>query len=281
LIVDRYRRHLVLQVNSLAIATRLECISQQLTDLCQAESITVRSEPGMAKAEGLVPEHGVIVGELPEGPLFIEENGLRFGVDLLSGQKTGFYLDQRDNRRVAAEYVRGRRVLDMFCFTGGFSLAASRLGDAQEVRGIDASQRAITMAQANAELNGISNARFDQQDCFKALDSMVASGERFGAVILDPPKFARTRKSLNEALRAYHRINRQAVRLLEPDGVLITCSCSGAVTREEFQLTLSGVAQKSGRDIVILQQRGPAADHPVSVTCPETDYLKCFICRVP
>jgi 23S rRNA (cytosine1962-C5)-methyltransferase len=205
---------------------------------------------------------------------------LRYGVDLVAGQKTGYYLDQRDNRRIAAEYMRGRRVLDLFCFNGGFGLTASRHGGAQEVLGIDASQRAIAMATANAELNGIKNVSFDHEDCFEALDKLRETRQKFGAIILDPPKFTRTRKSVNEALRAYHRINRLAVDLLEPDGILVTCSCSGAVSREEFTLMLSGVSQKSGRDIVILDQRGPAPDHPMIATCLETDYLKCFICRV-
>ncbi|MCH5374639.1 MAG: class I SAM-dependent rRNA methyltransferase [Planctomycetes bacterium] len=280
LVVDRYGRHLVVQLNSLAMATRRELVVKLLVELLQPESITFRSESGIGKAEGMESPQGPAYGELPDGPVFIDEHGLRYGVDLATGQKTGFYLDQRDNRRAAAAYFAGRRVLDVFCFTGAFSLAASRLGEAQEVLGIDSSDRAIALARANAELNSVPNVRFEQQDCFQALDELRASGRRFDAVILDPPKFTRTRQSVNEALRAYHRINRLAVEMLEADGILVTCSCSGSVTREDFLLMLSGVAQKSGREIQVLEQRGAAPDHPVSATCLETEYLKCFICRV-
>jgi len=280
LVVDRYARHLVVQLNALAMAVRQDLLSRLLVELLQPESITFRSEAGIAKAEGMTPPQGTVFGTLPEGPVFIDEHGLRYGVDLATGQKTGFYLDQRDNRRAAAAYLKGRRVLDMFCFTGAFSLAASRLGEAQEVLGIDSSERAVALARANAELNSIANVRFEQQDCFQALEALRDAGRKFDAVILDPPKFTRTRQSVNEALRAYHRINRLAVELLETDGILVTCSCSGSVTREDFLLMLSGVAQKSGCEIQVLEQRGAAPDHPTSATCLETEYLKCFICRV-
>lgn len=279
LIVDRYGPHLVVQVNALAVSVRLERIVALLAECWQPHSVTVRCEAGIAKAEGCTPPQGVVRGDVPAGPVFIVEHGLRYGIDLLTGQKTGFYLDQRENRRAAAAYLRGRRVLDLFCFSGGFSLAAARLGGAHEVLGIDSSERAVALAQANAELNGITNVRFQPEDCFHALDRLREAGQRFDAVILDPPKFTRTRQSVNDALRAYHRINRGAVDLLEPDGILVTCSCSGSVSREDFQDMLAGVAQKSGRAIQILEQRGAAPDHPVSPLCPENEYLKCFICR--
>jgi 23S rRNA (cytosine1962-C5)-methyltransferase len=280
LVVDRYARHLVVQLNSLAMAVRQDQLVRMLVEMLRPDSITLRSEAGIAKAEGLALPAGTVYGELPAGLVFIEEHGLRYGVDLATGQKTGFYLDQCENRRVAASYMKGRRVLDLFCFTGAFSLAASRLGQAQETWGIDVSDRAIAMARANAELNGIANVHFEQQDCFQALDALRAAGRRFDAVILDPPKFTRTRRSVNEALRAYHRINRLAVELLDADGILVTCSCSGSVMREDFLEMLSGVSQKTGRDIQVLEQRGSSPDHPTSATCLETEYLKCFICRV-
>jgi 23S rRNA (cytosine1962-C5)-methyltransferase len=280
LVVDRYADHLVVQVNALAIAHRLEQIVGLLARRFKPQSVTLRSEGGLSKTEGMVVDHGVVYGQTPDGPVFIDEHGLRYGVDLLTGQKTGFYLDQRDNRREAAGYVRGARVLDMFCYTGGFSLCAARLGGARDVLGIDTSGKAIATAQANAELNGIANVRFQTEDCFAALDRLSATGERFGAVILDPPKFTRTKRSVNDALRAYHRINRLAAQLLEPDGILVTCSCSGSVTGDDYLQMLGGVAQKTGRTIQVLQRRGAAADHPVSASCPENEYLKCFICRV-
>jgi 23S rRNA (cytosine1962-C5)-methyltransferase len=244
------------------------------------KSITVRSEPGLAKTEGITVPHELLRGTASSEPIIITENGIRYAVDMSSGQKTGFYLDQRDNRRAAAAYMRDRRVLDMFCYSGGFSLAAVVLGGAREVLAFDSSEPAILLARQNAERNGVTNVRFEQQEAFKALDQLRAAGERFGAVVLDPPKFTRNRFNINEALRAYHRINRVAVDLLEEDGILVTCSCSGSVTREDFVDMLSGVAEKSRRTIQILEQRGAAADHPVSTSCLENEYLKCFICRV-
>jgi 23S rRNA (cytosine1962-C5)-methyltransferase len=281
LVVDRYARHLVVQLNCLAMAVRQKQLISLLVELLEPESITLRYEAGISRAEGMTLPSGTVYGQLPEGPVFIEEHGLRYGVDLTTGQKTGFYLDQCDNRCEAARYMNGRRVLDLFCYTGAFSLAASRIGQAQHVLGIDVSQRAIVMARANAELNGIANVQFEQQDCFQALDALLDAGRRFDAVILDPPKFTRTRQSVNEALRAYHRINRLAVELLDADGILVTCSCSGSVTRQDFLQMLAGVAQKTGRNIQVLAQRGASPDHPTSANCLETEYLKCFLCRVP
>jgi len=336
LVVDRYAGHLVVQVNSLAVALRANRLVELLTDQLAPDSITVRCDAGIAKAEGIVlsgrassafgaeeisaaqqdaeepdaeePEpapiqggenggelgaglgpcplapsplvEGLRWGRQPSGLVFIEEHGLRYGVDLLAGQKTGFYLDQRENRLATARYLGGRQVLDLFCYSGGFSLTASRLGAAREVLGIDTSDRAVALARANAELNGVTNVRFEQGDGFQALDEFLSAGRRFEGVVLDPPKFTRSRQSVDDALRAYHRLNRVAVDLLEPGGILVTCSCSGSVSREDFLQMLAVVAQKCGRDIQVLEQRGASPDHPVSATCPESEYLKCFICRV-
>ena len=223
---------------------------------------------------------GLAWGDDPGGPVFVTEHGLRYGVDLAVGQKTGFYLDQRENRRALAAYTAGARVLDLFCYSGGFSLNARRWGGATEVLAIDASPRALALARANAQLNGESGIRFVERDGFEALDELVIASDKFDVVVLDPPKFARNRAALDDALRAYHRLNRQAVNLLNPGGILLTCSCSGAVSREDFLYMLVGVAQQTGRDPQILEQRGAAPDHPVAATCLETEYLKCFICRV-
>jgi 23S rRNA (cytosine1962-C5)-methyltransferase len=280
LVVDRYGPYLAVQVTALAMALRLEQIVPSLIELVRPRGIMVRTERGMTHAEGIELRDGPYWGEMPEGPVFIEEHGLRLGIDLAEGHKTGAYLDQRENRRAAAAYMRGRRVLDMFCYTGWFSIAAAVLGGAREVLGVDTSEKAVQTARANAELNGLATCRFQQGDCFEVMESLIAAGERFGGVILDPPKFARSRSALQEALRAYHWLNRLAVQLLEPGGILVTCSCSGHVTREDFFEMLIGVAQQTGRDIQILDQRGASPDHPVAVTCPEGEYLKCFVCRV-
>jgi len=280
LIIDRYGEYLAVQTTGLAMHRRMDVLTPMLVELLRPRGIMLRGERGMAQAEGLDFVDQLCWGEVPTGPIFITENGLKFGVDLREGQKTGFYLDQRDNRRAAAQYVQGRRTLDMFCYTGGFSLAAAALGQASEVIAVDGSDKALAMAKANADLNGIPQIHFHKADGFDFLQAQAAAGEKYGAVILDPPKFARSRTAVDEALKAYHRLNRLALEVLEPGGVLVTCSCSGHVSRDDFLMMLVGVAQKSGREIQVIEQRGAAADHPVSATCLESEYLKCFICRV-
>jgi 23S rRNA (cytosine1962-C5)-methyltransferase len=280
LVVDWFAGHVVVQLNSRAMAVRWPVILSLLVELLQPLSVTYRIDKTIAKEEGIEPQHAPAYGQTPAEPIVIEEHGLRYYVDLLSGQKTGFYLDQRENRLAAARYMHDRRVLDLFCYTGGFALSAAHHGSAREVLAIDSSKKAVAAAQANAALNGLSNVRFEAHDAFEVLGSLQAQGERFDAIVLDPPKFTRTRKGVVAALQAYHRLNRHAVELLAPGGVLVTCSCSGGVLREDFLEMLSGVAQKTARDVQILEQRGAAPDHPVGATCRETDYLKCFICRV-
>jgi len=280
LIVDRYRDFLVIQVNSLGFEQRLETIARILRDVMSPRGIIARSDGDIRSQEGIALEGMVTWGEVPPGPILIQEHGLDIGVDLLTGQKTGFYLDQRDNRLATARLVKGKRVLDMFCYTGGFSLVASRFGQAKEVWAFDSSEKAIIMARANAEQNGVTNVRFEVADAFQALKSLREQGERFDVVIVDPPKFASGKSRLPEALRAYHYLNRLAIDVLNPGGYLVTCSCSGYVTREDFFNVLFGVSQQVKRDIQILEQRGAAPDHPVLLTCRETHYLKCFICRV-
>jgi 23S rRNA (cytosine1962-C5)-methyltransferase len=280
LIVDRYADYLAVQVTAQAIAIRLPQIVPMLVDLLHPKGIMIRTERGVSRTEGIDLRDGPYWGPPPDGPLMIVDNGLKYEVDLAEGQKTGFYLDQRENRVAAARYFRDRRVLDMFCYSGGFSMAASAIGGARDVLGVDTSQRAVMLAWANVQRNGLQNVRFQEGDGFETLQSLLDAGERFGGVVLDPPKFARSRSAVDEALRAYHWLNRLGVSLLEPGGILVTCSCSGHVTREDFLYMLVGVAQQTGREIQVLEQRGASPDHPISAACLESEYLKCFICRV-
>ena len=281
LIVDRYGDHLAVQVTALAMALRLEPLADMLGEIVGPRGILLRgAERGLAKLEGLHLPDRVRRGTAPTGPIFVAEHGLKFGVDLTAGQKTGYYLDQRDNRQAAARHARGRRVLDMFCYSGGFAVACAVTGGARSVLAVDSSAKAAALAKANADLNGAAHVTVEAADAFEKLDALRAAGERFGMVVLDPPKFARSRATLDDALRAYHRINRLAVDLLEPGGVLVTCSCSGSVSRDDFLQMLGGVAQRSGRAIQILECRAAAPDHPVSASCLEGEYLKCVIARV-
>lgn len=282
LIVDRYGEYLAVQVTALAMAVRLDTLCDALESLVAPRGILLRgAERGLAKLEGLALVDRVVRGAAPVGPIFVHEHGLKFGVDLAEGQKTGYYLDQRENRQAAARYARGRRVLDMFCYSGGFAVACAVSGGARSVLAVDTSAKAAALARANAELNGAANVTVEAVDAFEKLDALATAGERFGMVILDPPKFARSRSTVDDALRAYHRINRVAVGLLEPGGILVTCSCSGSVSRDDFLQMLSGVAQRSARPIQLLECRGAAADHPVSASCLEGEYLTCVIARVP
>ncbi len=281
LIVDRYGEWLAVQVTALAMACRIDALCDALEATVKPKGILLRgADRGLAKQEGLALPDRLVRGTAPDGPIFIREGALSFGVDLAEGQKTGFYLDQRDNRRAAAALAKDRRVLDMFCYSGGFAISCALSGAAKSVLAIDSSPKAAALARANAELNRAANVAVEACDAFERLDSLAAAGEKFGMVILDPPKFARSRGSVEEALRAYHRINRVALDLLEPGGILVTCSCSGSVTRDEFLEMLAGVSQRAGRQIAMLEIRGAAPDHPVSASCLEGEYLECVIARV-
>jgi len=278
LVVDRYGADLVVQLTARAMAERMDVLLPLLVERCSPRSVHVRTDATVARAEGIEPAAGLVWGERTEDFATVEEGGVRFRVDLDEGQKTGFYLDQRENRSAAARLARGRRMLDMCCYTGGFALRAAKAG-ASDVLAVDTSRRAIEAAQANAALNNLSNVRFQTGDCFEVLASLAAGGEQFDLVVLDPPRFAGSRRQVDQALRAYHRLNRLALGVLPPGGLLVTCSCSSHVPREDFFSMLMATSQQSGREIELLEQRGAAPDHPVRVTCPETEYLKCFVCR--
>jgi 23S rRNA (cytosine1962-C5)-methyltransferase len=279
LTVDRYDQYLVAQFTSLGLAQRRERFAELLADLVRPRGIVLRTERGIGKLEGLELQDGPLWGEQPTEPVVVEEGGVKFLVHLAEGQKTGFYLDQRDNRAAVARLAAGRRVLDCFCYTGGFGLYAARAG-AAAVLGVDVSEPALTLARRNAELNGLQNLQFVRSDVFDQLDALVAAGERFGMVVLDPPKFARDRKAVEEALRGYRRLQTQALRLLERDGILVMCCCSGLIDMPLLEDLLAQLATEEKRDIQILERRGQAADHPVLTSCLESNYLKCLICRV-
>jgi 23S rRNA (cytosine1962-C5)-methyltransferase len=279
LTVDQYDRWLVAQFTSLGLAQRRDLIGELLAELVQPDGIYLRTERGVGGLEGLALQDGLLRGTVPDGPIIITEHGLRFQVNLREGQKTGYYLDQRDNRRRVAELAAGRRVLDAFCYTGGFSLHAARAG-AKEVIGIDVSEPALQLARDNARLNELANVSFVQADGFDHLAERAAARERFGMVILDPPKFARAKGAIDDALRGYRRLQELALLLLEPDGILVTCCCSGLITMEMLEDLLGQLAAAQRRDVQVLEKSGQAADHPVSATCPESNYLKCLISRV-
>jgi 23S rRNA (cytosine1962-C5)-methyltransferase len=277
--VDRYDRWLVVQFTSLGLAQRRDLFAELLQQATQAQGIYLRTERGIGQLEGLDLQDGPLWGHVPEEPVVIEEDGLRFLVNLRAGQKTGFYLDQRDNRLAVAAFASGRRVLDAFCYSGGFALHAARAG-AESVLGVDQSEPALALAQENMRVNNLEHVSFRREEVFLHLQSLVDQGERFGLIVLDPPKFARARNALQEALRGYRRLQTLSLRLLESDGILVICCCSGLITTEMLEEMLAQLAAEERRQIQILDRRGQAADHPISVACPESSYLKCLICRV-
>jgi 23S rRNA (cytosine1962-C5)-methyltransferase len=277
--VDQYDRWLVVQFTSLALAKQCDLLADLLMQLLQPEGIYLRTERGIGQLEGLELQDGPLRGDVPAAPIVIEEDGLRMQVQLTQGQKTGYYLDQRDNRQAVARLAVGRRMLDAFCYSGGFGLHAARAG-AASVLGVDGSEPALHLARANAELNGLTNVVFEKADVFDRLDQLVEASERFGVIVLDPPKFARSGSAVEEALRGYRRLLVQALNLLESSGILALCCCSGLITREMLHDLLAQETSQARRLLQILESRGAAADHPVSAVCPETDYLKCVVCCV-
>ncbi len=281
LIVDRYGEWLTIQFTSRALADRSELWFDLLRKKLKPRGIIVRTEKGVREAEGLELQDGLVWGDAPPQPLVIRENDIAYAVDLTSGQKTGFFLDQRDNRRTIAKFANGKRVLDMFCYSGGFALNCLVHGPAAEVIAVDGSQGALDLAFANAELNRVSDRlKLLHEDGFNALELLIAEGEKFSVVVLDPPKLARRRDGVEAALRGYYSLNKLALNVLEPGGLLMTCSCSGHVSHDMFVEMLARVGLDAGRHIQILETRGPGPDHPASIHCLETDYLKCYLCRV-
>lgn len=281
LTVDRYGDFLLVQFTSLALWKRKELFTELLQEKCRPEGIWLRTEKGIRESENLEQADGLIAGKEPPRPLTIREHGVEYGVDVVTGQKTGTFLDQRDNRAAAARYMADHRVLDLFCYTGGFGIAALKLGGARSVLAADVSEPALEQAQTNARRNGVAEAiEFEKSKAYDQLEKLADLGQMFDSVILDPPKMTRHRAGVTKALRGYHSLNRLAVDRLRPGGILVTCSCSGLVSHGEFTKMLADVSVRSDRAIQFLEQRGQAADHPVSAHCPESDYLKCVICRV-
>ncbi len=279
LVADWYDGWLVLQPTALGIRQRLELFARLLAELVPVRGVYVRTEKGMREAEGMELEDHLLEGDAPPELLEIHEGALRFYVNIRTGQKTGWYLDQRENRQAAARYARERRVLDLFSYAAGFALHCARAG-AREVLAVDSSAAAIELGERNVMLNAVDTVRFERADVFRWLDQAAAQGDRWQMIIIDPPRLARRRKGVPGALRGYAHLNRKSMELLEPEGILVTCSCSGQISRELFAGVLREAAFAAGRELQILEQRGAAPDHPISVYCPENAYLKCFICRV-
>ncbi|MGA8863829.1 MAG: class I SAM-dependent methyltransferase [Gallionella sp.] len=280
LIVDRYCDVLVMQIGSAGPERWRDTIADLLQEQCDPLCIYERSDSDSRALEGLAPRNGALRGALPDN-LEVTENGLRFKVDVAAGQKTGFYLDQRNNRALTETLAANRDVLNCFCYTGGFSLYALR-GGAKSVLSIDASDEALQIAQHNLGLNELDQSRAEWQcaDVFQALRMLRDQSRKFDLIILDPPKFAPTAAFAEKAARGYKDINLLAFKLLRPGGLLFTYSCSGGISEDLFQKIVAGAALDAGVDAQIVHHLHASADHPVLLSFPEGAYLKGLVLRI-
>jgi len=279
LTVDRYGNYLCVQFTSLALYHYQEIILSSLKEALNPRGIVIRTEADILQEENLELKDGTVFGSLPEEPVVISENCVLFETNLATGQKTGFYLDQRANRILLESFASGKTVLDLCTYTGGFALHAAKAG-AKEVIAVDVSASALEIAKRNAELNHFTDIEFIKSDMFKYLDKCLSDSRKFDVIILDPPKMTHSKGSVNNALMGYLKLNTAALKCLNPVGILFTCSCSGRVSREDFLSTLNRASVQANRALQILEVRGADIDHPVSSACPESEYLKCVVCYV-
>jgi 23S rRNA (cytosine1962-C5)-methyltransferase len=278
LIIDVYGKTAVMQAHSAGMHVDRMMIANALSEVMggKIENIYYKSETTLPYKADLGPENGFIKGGSPENVAM--EYGLKFHVDWLKGQKTGFFVDQRENRHLLEQYAKGRNVLNMFCYTGGFSFYAMR-GGANLVHSVDSSSKAIDLTNQNVELNFPGDTRHQAfaEDAFKYLDRM---GDQYDLIILDPPAFAKHRDALRNALRGYSKLNAKAFEKIKPGGILFTFSCSQVVDKKDFRNAVFTAAAQSGRKVRILHQLTQPADHPVNIYHPEGEYLKGLVLYV-
>ena len=279
LIVDKFGDYLVVQSLCLGIEKWKQSIVRDLAEIVHPKGIWERSDVPVRRLEGLEQTTGLLYGEVPDSTDMVE-NGLRFVVDVKNGQKTGFFLDQKENRAAIAPLCKGARVLDCFCHNGSFSLHAAKYG-AKSVLGVDISEEALEVARLNAENNGLSDVvTFEAHNCFDHLRELTDAHEQFDVVILDPPAFTKTRAAVESALRGYKEINLRGMKLVRKGGFLVTCSCSQHVSPEQFRDMINQAARDSKTKLRLVENRTQGHDHPILPASPETQYLKCMILQV-
>ena len=278
LVIDIYGNTAVMQAHSVGMHRERAVIAKALKNVMGEElkNIFYKSETTLPFKAELGQENGFLLGGETDDVAI--ENGLRFHVDWLKGQKTGFFVDQRDNRKLLERYAKGRKVLNMFCYTGGFSFYAMR-GGAELVHSVDSSQKAIDLSRANVELNFPNDARHEAyaEDAFRFMENMETP---YDLIILDPPAFAKHKDALRNALKGYTRLNRKAFEKIQPGGILFTFSCSQAVNKDQFRAAVFTAAAQSGRNVRILHQLHQPADHPINIYHPEGEYLKGLVLYV-
>ncbi len=274
LIIDRYGDSFVLQTLSQGMERLKESVVQVLEKQFGARSVIERNDVAVRTLEGVEESKGILRGET--GDVVAGENGTKFRFDLLQGQKTGGFLDQRENRSAARDYARGR-ALDCFCYNGGFALTVAPR--CESVLAIDSSSAALEGARQNQALNQIDNVEWREANCFDFLKAADRAGERFDTIVLDPPAFARHKSHADAALRAYKELNLRAFKLLTSGGFLVTCSCSYHVSEADFLAVIASAAVDAHRTLAVVERRTQSRDHPILLTVPETHYLKCLILR--
>jgi len=275
LVVDRYGDFLAIQTLSQATERLKSEIVAALVELVRPRGVLERNDPKVRRLEGLEQTVGLLYGDVPE-LVEVEEAGIRLEVDLWKGQKTGLFLDQRENHQMARGYARGR-VLDAFCYTGGFALHTARA--ASEVLAVDVSEDAVARVRRHAALNGLANVTAQSANVFDLLRELADRREVFDTVILDPPAFAKSRDAVEKARRGYKEINLRALSLLRAGGCLVTCSCSYHIHEADLEEILADAAVDAGAAVTIVEKRRQGRDHPVVLGVPETYYLKCFVLR--
>jgi 23S rRNA (cytosine1962-C5)-methyltransferase len=277
LVVDRYAGYLVIQTLNQGMDSAQAEIISCLEEIVQPLGIVARNDAPIRAKEQLPLEAAVVAGEVPES-VPVEMNGLTLQADLLRGQKTGIFLDQRENYLATAQYAHGSRALDCFTSTGGFALHLA--AKCEGVEAVDSSAAALATARVNAAVNGIGNVQFREADVFDLLAGHSSARRQFSLVVLDPPAFAKSRSNIESALTGYKEINLRALRLLGPGGILVTCSCSHHITEAMFLELVAQAALDANRTLRVLERRTQAQDHPILLTVPETHYLKCLILEV-
>ena len=277
LIIDRYGDYFVLQCLSLGVDKRKEWAAEAIADLFSPKGIYMRGDVAVRQKEGLPLESAVLYGDVPE-KIIVRENGLAMSVDVKNGQKTGYFLDQKENRFAVRRYCRGAEVLDCFCNSGGFSVNAATV--AKSVTAVDISQFALDNVAENARLNGFTNIATMRADVFEALRAFRSEGKMFDTVILDPPAFCKSAAEVKDAYRGYRDINLSAMKIVRPGGFLVSCSCSHYMAAPLFEKMLAESARLAGKRAKVLEVRVQAPDHPALLAAEETSYLKVFVLQI-
>jgi 23S rRNA (cytosine1962-C5)-methyltransferase len=277
LVVDRYAEYLVMQTLDQGMDAAKGQIASCLDQIFRPRGVVARNDVAVRLKEDLPLERAVVAGEVPEF-VAVQMNGVTMRSDLLRGQKTGIFLDQRENYRAVARYAHGGKALDCFTSTGGFALHLA--AHCESVEAVDSAAAALATARVNAEANGIANIEFHEADVFDLLAGYAAARRQFSMVVLDPPAFAKARRNLDAAAGGYKEINLRALRLLAPGGILVTCSCSHHVSEAMLLEVVAQASLDAGRTLRVLERRTQSQDHPILLTVPETLYLKCLILQV-